>query len=871
MTTAQWIRFGLVAAAVLGALAGLAWIVGGPPGRPLAWAGGGAAVLVLAATVTARLRRPASSEAPAAPVPASVAATAPAPAAASSSAGPTDNTIAGGVSGGTVLQGRDLTVHQPTHHTVIDTQIVHSPTAEPDWPVVVGVLPNEADHFQHRELTDRLSHTAKDHPTVVLGQVLSGMGGVGKTQLAAHHARALLAKDAIDLVVWVPAAERATIVQAYADAARAVSAGHADEDPDRAALQFLTWLQTTDRRWLVVLDNLDVPEHVRGLWPPTATPSATEGSAAESASGPLGRLVVTTRRTDTALAGRGRAFIDVGTYTPAEAHTYLATALAGLPSAPDEADLAALAEDLGHLPLALSHAAAYVRDRRDSMTCASYRARLRDQRGALERMFPERESLPDDYARTVATTWSMSVEHADTLTPRGLALPMMRLLSLLDPTGVPVKALTSSPVLEYLRRAHPDRPEPTEHDADDALSALARLHLVTRSGFGDDAVVGVHRLVQRATREQRATRPDRGTARTAADALVRVWPMRVHASALGHRLRANTAALVEHAEEWLWEDGLHPVVTRFGESLGKSGALSQAVAHWTSVLDTAGARLGGDHRDTLFTRHQVVLWRGMAGEANYAAEAFAALAEEMTRILGAEDSQTMATRVQSARWLGRAGGEQSARRMMEDLLPDLMRLLGPDHPDTLTTRGHLASLRGKAGDAQAAVDTYAALLEDEHRMLGHDHPRVLLTRGMLARWRGRAKDTAAAIADFEALLPDQVRVLGPDHPDTLSTRGQIAAWRGVTGDHERALQELDALRADQLRHLGPDHPHLLTTRHSQARFLGAAGDPALAAELIADLMPDQLRILGPDHPKTHEIEADLEHWRRRAAREERGA
>ena len=708
MTSAQWTRAGLVAAALLAALAGLVWVVGGPSGRPLAWAGGGAAALVLTATALGRVRATGTgTTALAATERTAPAATVPVPTAPR----PTDNTVAGDVHGGTVIQGRSLTVNQPTHHTVIDTQILHSPATEPDWPVVVGVLPNEADHFQHRGLTDRLARAGEHHPTVVLGQVLSGMGGVGKTQLAAHHARSLLTGRAVDLVVWVSAAERATIVQDYADAARAVLPTHVDEDPDRAALQFLSWLQTTDRRWLVVLDNLDVPEHVRGLWPTTAAtaataaPSVTGGSAPAADTEPSGRLVVTTRRTDTALTGPGRAFIDVGTYTPDEAHTYLATALADLPGAPDEADLTGLAEDLGHLPLALSHAAGYIRDRRDSMTCAAYRARLRDQRGALERMFPERGSLPDDYARTVATTWSMSVEHADTLTPRGLALPMMRLLGLLDPTGVPVPALTSPPVLEYLHRAHPDRAEPTGQDADDALSALARLHLVTRSGFGDDAVVGVHRLVQRATREQRATRPDRDTARTAADALVDAWPMRVHASAAGQRLRANATALFEHAEEWLWEGGLHPIITQFGESLGKSGALSQAIGHWSSVLDTARARLGPDHRDTLFTRHQVILWRGMAGEATYAAEAFESLAEDMMRLLGAKDSQTMSTRVQTARWLGRAGDRQSARQTMEELLPDLLHLLGPDHPDTLTTRGHLASLRGKAGDPRAAVDT----------------------------------------------------------------------------------------------------------------------------------------------------------------------
>ncbi|WP_232832084.1 NB-ARC domain-containing protein [Nocardiopsis sp. FIRDI 009] len=243
-------------------------------------------------------------------------------------AGSTTGTVVGDVNEGTVIQGHTLTLHQPTHQTVVDTQIVHAPDTEPAWPILVGVLPNEADHFQHRSLTDRLARSSRDRPTVVLGQVLSGMGGVGKTQLAAHHARELLRRGEVDLVVWVPAAERSTILRAYADAARRILRSPADEDPEPAALRFLTWLQTTDRRWLVVLDNLDVPEHVRGLWPTTGSPVTAEAAA------PQGRLVVTTRRTDTALAGRGRAFIDVGGYTPHESLAYLTAALADLPVAP---------------------------------------------------------------------------------------------------------------------------------------------------------------------------------------------------------------------------------------------------------------------------------------------------------------------------------------------------------------------------------------------------------------------------------------------------------------------------------------------------------------------------------------------------------
>ncbi|MFE1399842.1 tetratricopeptide repeat protein [Nocardiopsis dassonvillei] len=841
MTRTRWVRAGAAATLFLGAAAVLLWLVGGPdPLRARAAAGvGAAAVLTLAVTALARTGR-------AVPRPT-------APATGEDAA----NTLTGRVSGGTVIQGRTLTVHQPRHHTVIDTQIVHAPTAGPDWPVVVGVLPNEADHFQERDLTGRMDHAARGRPGAVPGLVLTGMGGAGKTQLAAHHARALLAKERVDLVVWVPAAERSAITQTYADAARRVVSGHVDEDPERASHQFLAWLQTTDRRWLVVLDNLDVPRHASGLWPPNATPAA-------HAPGPQGRLVVTTRRTDTALAGRGRTFVGVGTYAPPESLAYLATALRDLPRVPGGAELRALADELGHLPLALSHAAAYVRDRRDGMTCDSYRALLRDRRRTLARVFPEGESLPDDGSRTVAATWAVSVEHADTLAPEGLARPMMRLVSVLDPTGIPAAVLTSEPVLDHLHRARPDGPRPTAQDADDALSALARLHLVTRTGFGHDAVVGAHRLVQRATRDHPATAVDRDTVHTAAEALLSVWPVRVHASPLGQRLCANAAALDEHGGEWLWGDGAHRVLFALGSSFGRSGALSQATARFESLVEAADLRLGPRHPDSLAARHELVLWRGMAGEATDAARGFRDLAEDMTRALGADHPQTLVTRVQAARWRGRAGDSRGACEALEDLLPGLLRRLGPDHPEALAARGHLASLKGRAGDARAAFETYRSLIGDHRRVLGPDHPSTMVIRGQTARWRGRAGDVDGAIAGFEALLPDQLRLLGPGHPDTLSTRGQIAAWRGVRGDHAGALDGLGELLTDQVRYLGADHPHVLTTRHSLARFRGEAGDPVRAAEAMEALLPDQLRILGPDHPRTREIRADLELWHRRA-------
>jgi hypothetical protein len=642
-----------------------------------------------------------------------------------------------------------------------NTQINHYAAAAPPpvtWPLLVGRPPLRADAFQPRAFQATTAAT-----------VLTGDGGTGKTQLAAalfEQARA----DGVDLAVWAPASSRTAVLTSFAEARAALGGGTGDVERDAAA--FLTTLAGTDRTWIVVLDDVADPADLRGLWP----------------TGAAGRTVVTTRRRDAALRSRGQV-LDVGVFSAAESAAYLAEKL-------DRDDPAAplLAADLGHLPLALAQAAAFIVD--DAVSCGDYRTLLADRTRRLAELFPNASG--DDYDRELAATWSLAAERADALAPAGLARPMLLLTAVLDPDGIPEAVLTGPAACAYVGG--------TSGDARKALRNLHRLSLVSHDPADPFASVRMHALAQRSALEAVPEVALTDLLRSAADALLEAWRDAGRSPHATVRFFANSGVLLGSRTRQL--DPLHmlilhPLATRFGMTTGEIGLPEHAHNVFSALATATALELGELHPGTLALRYEVGYWLGEQGDFAGAAAAQERLLADRIRVLGEEHTDTLGTRANLAYWRGHAGDPARAAAETAQVLAAQVRVLDPDDPAILTTRHNLAHWRGVAGDPRAAADDSARLLADALRILGPDHPDTLDTRRNLAHWRGLAGDPAAAVEGLDAVLADYVRVLGPDHPDTMQVRENLGHWRPA---------ELDALLADRIRVLGPDHPHTVRTR-----------------------------------------------------------
>ncbi|MCC3768211.1 tetratricopeptide repeat protein [Streptomyces sp. UNOC14_S4] len=640
-----------------------------------------------------------------------------------------------------------------------------TPQEPASWPHQVGLIPPAARSFQHRAEAERLRAKVDGGGTAVLTQLLTGMGGVGKTQLAADYARTAW-DDGLDVLVWVTASGRSPIVGAYAQAG--VELCRADpNDPEKAARSFLAWLApkaaTSPCRWLIVLDDVSDPDDLRGLRPPDS---------------PHGRTLITTRRRDAALAADSR--VDVGLFTQDEALAYLTASLTGHGESTD--DLAALAHDVGYLPLGLSQAAAYLIDTGESV--AAYRDLLADRTTALADATPD--ALPDDQALPLAAAWSLSIERADNLRPVGLARPMLQLAAFLDANGIPEMVLTSDPALSYLTEHRAQEPV-SPRDAVRALRALHRLSLIDHAPDTPHQAVHVHQLIQRATRDTLAAHEYDQTARAAADALLAAWPDIERDTALAEALRDNATALTRSAEEALYRPDAHVVLYRLGNSLGDAGQVTAARDHYQHLVQTTRHRLGPDHPDTLTARGNLAHCRGEAGDPAGAADALTKLLKHMVRALGNDHPNTLGVRNNLARWQGEAGDPAGAADALTKLLADRVRVLGNDHPDTLAARNNLAHWQGEAGDPAGAADAYADLLEHMVQVLGDDHPKTLAARNNLAHWQGKAGDAAGAVKAFAELLEHIVRVLGDDHPRVRTVRRNLDRWRGEAEKAARSM------------------------------------------------------------------------------------
>jgi tetratricopeptide (TPR) repeat protein len=706
--------------------------------------------------------------------------------------------------------------------------LVHRAPATLDGPVIVGDIPQEPPGFQPRlGLPADVDGTGSAAAGV---RAVTGMRGAGKTQLAAAYARARLGKK-WRLVAWVNAKDSGTLLAGLTAVADAV--GLTDAASQRAGADtgrvVRHWLETDGDRCLVVFDNATDPD--------VLLPYIPAGGAA--------LVLITSNLRSFANLGPSIA-VEVFTHREAEAFLSGRTGLA------DPVGSAAVAAELGYLPLALAQAAAVIAGQ--YLSHQTYLERLR--------ALPVGDYLTRErgqpYPHGVAETVLLSLEAVRTGSQGTTCIAAVEIMATFSAGGVRRELLWDAGKTGGLSSGDETGVPPAAVDA--VLAQLVEWSLLTFSL--DRQTVSAHRLVMRVVRDG-LTRQGRLTevCRAAASALYE------RAKVLeGSQDRPALRDIVEQVT------ALNSINSRDEQLVSALLRLrSWALYYLNELGDSAGQAImlgepliadleeiqGPDHPDTLNSRNSLAIAYRAAGRAAEAVPLHEQTLAVRESLLGPDHPDTLDSRNNLAIAYRAAGRAAEAIPLLEQTRAIRERVLGIHHPSTLVSQNNLAVAYQEASRAAEAARLHEQTLQAREHELGPDHPDTLQSRNNLAAAYRAAGRAAEAARLHEQTLQAREHVLGPDHPDTLQSRNNLAITYLEAGRTTEAVPLHEQTLAALERVLGHDHPHTLQSRNNLAVAYLKTGRTAEAVWLDEQTLNARERVLGLDHPDTLQSRKNL--------------
>ena len=291
---------------------------------------------------------------------------------------------------------------------------------------------------------------------------LCGIGGVGytssfqctiidadrrvrKSQIAIEYAYRFRQHRPQSHVFWVCAASTTRFMQAYRDIAQTLRLpGYNDSRIDPCELVF-KWLNGDDSgHWLMILDNADNADIFFG----SSTPSTTEARTSRPLINYLPRrlnsqrlLIVTTRNRHLGEdLANGDSYVEISPFSFLEARELLRSKLREDPDLLDTSNLERLLNVLGHIPLAITQAAAFMN--RNTLSWQKYlKALEKDEQNMTDHLSKELRDhrREPSFPNSVFRTWKLSFDQIQAQEPPTAKL--FSLIAMLDRQQIPESSI----------------------------------------------------------------------------------------------------------------------------------------------------------------------------------------------------------------------------------------------------------------------------------------------------------------------------------------------------------------------------------------------------------------------------------------------
>jgi tetratricopeptide (TPR) repeat protein len=705
----------------------------------------------------------------------------------------------------------------------------------PYWSVPLPRNP----YFTGREVILETLHTqlgVEQAVALTQSSALSGLGGIGKTQIALEYAyRYALEYRA---VFWIEAETEETVASSLLRIAEMLQLSERQQTDQQRIMEAVQRWLSSHSEWLLIWDNLEKLDLLHRFLPP-----ARQGAILITTRSPaLGTLaagmdLLPMGREEGMLLVLRRAKVLERTATWEQVRQFARD----VPT--DYAATQELVTVLGGLPLALDQAGAYVEETGCSL--GDYVQRYQQQRACL---LARRGSAGEQHPHSVAATFHLSSQQAQR--EQNTAAELLCVCVVLHAEQIPEELFVAG-------AAHlgPDLAALGADAAqfDQAVAVLRRLSLVQRQA--QTHTLSLHRLVQAVLRESMSEQEQGVWLKRVMAALNATFPEVTPRTwgqcerLLPHVLTVATA-LPESAEdqdlaEALWKAALY---------LSERGRFGQAEPLYQRALRIGQQIWGPEHPQVASMLCDLACLSNELGQYQQAEPLFQRALSIREYLLGPAHPALARPLYGLGTICWKQGNYDQAEQAYQRgcSLLEQAKVAEPLYEALLLNGlGNLALERGQEAQAERF---YRRALSREQQ-LGPEDPHVAIPLNNLAElYREQGKYEQAALLYQRALHIWEQR-WEPEHPAVAHPLDGLALLYMRQGKDEQAEKLYQRALAIREQQLGQDHPETAQTLHDLALFRRKQGNLSEALALAERALTIHVRSLGNAHPKTAAIQA----------------
>ena len=692
-------------------------------------------------------------------------------------------------------------------------------------------------YFTGRErLLQGLRAAITSSPTTPM-VALSGLGGIGKTQLALEYAYRYC--HDYQAILWFQAESEHTLATSALEVVALLDLAPADfQNTGQAQAAIKRWLQT-HVSWLVVFDSVER--------------ETMEQSLAFIPIGTAGHVLYTTQSLITGVAMQNLA---VSALDEDEGSLFLLRRARLLnekapleqapPSMRDQAG--ALVRSLEGLPLVLDQAGAYIEE--TGCGLENYAQLYQQQRKQLLEL---RGGISSGHPHSFSATIALSYEKASKNNP--LAAAFLCFCAMLHPAHIPEKLL-----LEGDLQTSMDGSEQVLelHAFNRAIATLRGCALIQRNA--EMKTLTFHRLVQEVLRDRMDEATSRRWAEQAVRAVGRAFP---DAAELTNWPQCQQ--YLEHAlicVEWItrWRM-IFPEAARLlyllGAYLMEQSQYDRAETLIRQARDMYEQLAGGEDEHVASCVNGLAELTRIQGRYAEAETLHLHAIELREKLLGPEHLDLATSLNTLAGVYDALGRYEEAGQLFQRALAIRERNLGPQHPQVTISLNNIASIHYVNGEYEQAEQLFLRVIDIREQTLGKEHPHLAVGLNNLAKVLVKQKKYTEAYGLYQRAVDIFQKAFGPDHPSVATCISNLAQLGDLLENYEEAESLHRQALALRKKVFGEEHAEVAASLRALAHHYALRHCYEQTGQLYQQSLDIYNRVFGPQHPEAVAIRQEL--------------